>query len=172
MPDLANGGRIVDATGREVLLRGVNVNSHVEYWQYDEELFTVYAFTEEDADMIASMGWTLVRLLLSWSLVEPTPGVYDETYLDEIAASVAMLRERGVYTLIDLHQDAWNASLAAPPDEVCGRHHAQREAGTALPNGRRSMAAARAVRAAIGNWYLPYEGLGEPGSMTWRAPRA
>lgn len=120
VPDLANGGRIVDATGREVLLRGVNVNSHVEYWQYDEELFTVYAFTEEDADMIASMGWTLVRLLLSWSLVEPTPGVYDETYLDEIAASVAMLRERGVYTLIDLHQDAWNASLAAPPDEVCG----------------------------------------------------
>ena len=119
VPDAAEGGRIVDASGREVLLRGVNVNAHVEYWQYDPELFTTYPFTEEDADMIAAMGWNVVRLLLSWSRVEPSPGEYDEAYLDEIAESVAMLRERSVYTLIDLHQDAWDASLAAPPDEVC-----------------------------------------------------
>ena len=66
-------GRIVDSTGREVLLRGVNVNAHVEYWQYDPELFTTYPFTEEDADMVAAMGWNMVRLLLSWSRVEPNP---------------------------------------------------------------------------------------------------
>jgi len=69
-----------------VLLRGVNVNAHVEYWQYDPELFTTYPFTEEDAYMVAAMGWTMVRLLLSWSRVEPEPGVYGEAYLDEIAA--------------------------------------------------------------------------------------
>ena len=120
VPDTTLGGRIVDVTGREVLLRGVNVNAHVEYWQYDEDLFTAYPFTAEDADQIASMGWNLVRLLLSWSRVEPSPGEYDEAYLDEVAESVALLRQRGIYTLIDLHQDAWNASLAAPPDEVCG----------------------------------------------------
>ena len=119
VPDAVDVGRIVDAAGREVLLRGVNVNAHVEYWQYDEDLFTAYPFTEEDADMVAAMGWNMVRLLLSWSRVEPSPGEYDEAYLDEIAASVAMLRERGVYTLIDLHQDAWGPSLVAPPDEVC-----------------------------------------------------
>jgi len=28
----------------------------------------------------------MVRLLLSWSRVEPEPGVYGEAYLDEIAA--------------------------------------------------------------------------------------
>ncbi|MBT8482338.1 MAG: cellulase family glycosylhydrolase, partial [Myxococcales bacterium] len=98
VPDPAEGGRIVDASGREVLLRGVNVNAHVEYWQYDPELFTTYPFTEEDADMIAAMGWNMVRLLLSWSRVEPSPGEYDEAYLDEIADSIAMLRERSVYT--------------------------------------------------------------------------
>jgi len=119
IPDVVDGGRIVDASGREVLLRGVNVNAHVEYWQYDPDLFTTYPFTEEDADMIAAMGWNMVRLLLSWSRVEPSPGEYDEAYLDEIAEAVAMLRERSVYTLIDLHQDAWDVSLAAPPDEVC-----------------------------------------------------
>jgi len=119
VPGTTDAGRIVDAKGREVLLRGVNVNAHVEYWQYDPDLFTTYPFTEEDADMVAAMGWNMVRLLLSWSRVEPSPGEYDETYLDEIAEAVAMLRERGVYTLIDLHQDAWGPSLVAPPDQVC-----------------------------------------------------
>jgi len=119
VPGTSSVGPIVDAAGREVLLRGVNVNAHVEYWQYDPELFTTYPFTEEDADAIAAMGWNMVRLLLSWSRVEPSPGEYDETYLDEIATSVAMLSERGIYTLIDMHQDAWGPSLVAPADEMC-----------------------------------------------------
>ncbi len=118
-PDPASGGRIVDVDGREVLLRGVNVNSFVEYWQYDPDWFTTYPFTEEDADEIAAMGWTAVRLLVSWSRIEPSPGQYDDDYLDEVADAVALLRERGVYTLLDLHQDAWGPSLAAAPDEAC-----------------------------------------------------
>jgi endoglycosylceramidase len=119
MSDPVGGGRIVDEKGREVLLRGVNVNAFVDYWQYDADLFTTYPFTADDADAIAGMGWTAVRLLVSWSRVEPAPGQYDEGYLDEVAAAIALLRERGVYTLLDLHQDAWGPSLAAAPDEVC-----------------------------------------------------
>jgi endoglycosylceramidase len=118
-PDPLAGGRIVDAHGREVLLRGVNVNAFVEYWAYDPSLFTTYPFGPEDADAIAGMGWNVVRLLLSWSRVEPAPGVYDEAYLDAIEAAVRTLEQRGVYTLIDLHQDAWSATLAARPGEVC-----------------------------------------------------
>lgn len=118
-PDPVAGGRIVDAHGREVLLRGVNVNANVEYWAYDPALFTTYPFPPEDADAIAGMGWNVVRLLLSWSRVEPAPGVYDEAYLDAIEAAVRRLERRGVYTIVDLHQDAWSATLAARPGEVC-----------------------------------------------------
>ncbi|MCC6755005.1 MAG: hypothetical protein IT199_01340, partial [Solirubrobacterales bacterium] len=32
-PDPNRGGRIVDDRGREIILRGVNVNSLGEYWQ-------------------------------------------------------------------------------------------------------------------------------------------
>ena len=118
-PDPVDGGRIVDAAGREVLLRGVNVNANVEYWAYSPSLFTTYPLTEGDADLMASFGWNAVRLLLSWSRVEPEPGVYDEAYLDAIEAAVRMLQRRGLYSIIDLHQDAWGPSLAARPDEVC-----------------------------------------------------
>jgi endoglycosylceramidase len=118
-PDPVLGGRIVDEHGREVLLRGVNVNAFVEYAAYAPALFTTYPLLESDADQIASFGWNSVRLLLSWSRVEPEPGVYDEAYLDQIEAAVLMLQRRGLYSIVDLHQDARGASLAARPDEVC-----------------------------------------------------
>src|SRR5690606_15964537 len=108
-PDPVAGGRIVDAYRREVLLRGVNVNAFVEHWAYDPDLFTTYPSTPEDAGALDAMGWNVVRLLLSWSRVEPEPGVYDEAYLDAIEQAVHTLERRGVYTLIDLHQDAWSA---------------------------------------------------------------
>jgi endoglycosylceramidase len=118
-PDPEAGGRIVDALGREVILRGVNVNAHVEYWQADPARFTTFPLTSKDADRIAGIGSNVVRLLLSWSRVEPAPGVYDEAYLDEIAAAIRMLERRGIYSIVDLHQDAWGPTLAARPDEVC-----------------------------------------------------
>ncbi len=118
-PDPVEGGRIVDALGREVLLRGVNVNAFVEYWAYDPGLVTTYPLTGADADAIAGIGWNVVRLLISWSRVEPEPGVYDEAYLDAVESAVRLLESRGLYSIVDLHQDAWGASLAARPGEDC-----------------------------------------------------
>jgi endoglycosylceramidase len=118
-PDPDAGGWIADAHGREVRLRGVNVNAHVEYWQQDPSRFTTYPFPEADAAEIASYGWNAVRLLLSWSRVEPAPGVYDDAYLDAIEDAVLALERHGVYAIVDLHQDAWDATLAAREDEAC-----------------------------------------------------
>jgi endoglycosylceramidase len=117
-PDPVNGGRIYDVEGREVLLRGVNVNALVEYWPYSD-VPTTFPLTEDDADLLAAIGWNSVRLLLSWSRVEPQPGVYDEGYIDRVDAAVQMLARRGLYSIIDLHQDAWGATLAASPDQQC-----------------------------------------------------
>jgi endoglycosylceramidase len=112
------GGRIVDAKGREVILRGVNVNAHAEYWAYGD-LPTVFPFTPEDADRIAGIGWNVVRLLVSWSRIEPQPGAYDEAYLRAVEKTIKLLAKHGVYTIVDLHQDAWGPTLAAPAGTVC-----------------------------------------------------
>jgi endoglycosylceramidase len=117
-PDPVAGGRVVDALGREVLLRGVNVNALAEYWQYGE-FATTFPLTGTDADRISATGWNVVRLLVSWSRVEPTPGVYDEQYLDRVERAVDLFERRGVYTIVDFHQDAWGPTLAAPAGTAC-----------------------------------------------------
>lgn len=117
-PDPVRGGRLVDAQGRTLHLRGANINALVEYWS-GNDFPTVFPLSEDDVDMMASMGWSVARLLISWSRVEPSPGQYDEAYLDEVERHVDLLASRGIYVLIDFHQDAWGATLAAPPDEVC-----------------------------------------------------
>lgn len=117
--DPVNGGRFVDAEGRHVLFYGVNVNSLGEYWQFDPDIAPVYPFDDTDADLMAGLGWNVVRLLITWSYVEPEPGRYDEVYLDKIEAAVRLFESRGIYSIIDLHQDAWGPSLAAREDENC-----------------------------------------------------
>ncbi|MGH7786033.1 MAG: cellulase family glycosylhydrolase, partial [Candidatus Binatia bacterium] len=115
---VGGGGRIVDAEGRQVLLRGVNVNALAEYWQ-GGEYPTVFPLSADDADQMRALGWSTVRLLLSWSRVEPAPGAYDAVYLDDVRAAVRLLASRGLYSIIDLHQDAFSATLAAPAELSC-----------------------------------------------------
>ena len=117
-PDPDSGGRIVDSRGREVLLRGVNVNALGEYWQ-GTDVDPTLPLERNDPKRIAGMGWNVVRLIVSWSRVEPKPGAYNERYLDRVAKWVGRLREQHVYTIVDFHQDAWGATLAARPGEVC-----------------------------------------------------
>ncbi len=177
-PDPVLGGRIVDEHGREVLLRGVNINAFVEYWAYSPALFTTYPLLPSDADQLASFGWNAVRLLLSWSRVEPEPGVYDEAYLDEIEAAVLLLQSRGLYSIVDLHQDAWGPSLAARPEEVCNANETPAFGWDGAPawatfdgGKRRCMpknnSAGRefspAVRAAFQAFWDDVEGPGAPG---------
>ena len=116
--DLARGGRIVDARGREVLLRGVNVNALADYWK-GTRFATTFRLGPRDPGRMAAIGWDAVRLLVSWSQVEPAPGRYDERYLGRVAAAATALRDRGLYTIVDFHQDAWGATLAAPDGTDC-----------------------------------------------------
>jgi endoglycosylceramidase len=117
-PDPAAGGRIVDELGREVLLRGVNVNALAKYWK-GTDFPTTFPLAASDPERMASIGWNAVRLLLSWSKVEPAPGQYNARYLGRVADVVDELAAVGIYTIIDLHQDAWGPTLAAGDDEQC-----------------------------------------------------
>ena len=117
-PDRVDGGRIVDSRGREVILRGVNVNSLGEYWQ-GTHVKPVLPLERQDPRRISRIGWNVVRLIVSWSRVEPSPGDYNERYLDRVSKWISRFEREGVYTIVDFHQDAWGATLAGRLDEPC-----------------------------------------------------
>jgi endoglycosylceramidase len=118
--DPRGAGRIVDDRGREVLLRGVNVNALVDYWRSPFSAFpTTFPVGRADAVRMARMGLNAVRLAISWSRVEPSPGRYDAAYLRRVAALARTFEREGLHTIVDLHQDAWGPTLAAAPGTVC-----------------------------------------------------
>lgn len=110
---------IVDATGRQTLLRGVNVNSLGDYWQANRKYPTVVPVTGADWDRIAAQGFDSVRLLVSWSRLEPRRDRFDRAYLGRIRAAVDAAAARGIYTVLDMHQDAWGRFIATPRGTTC-----------------------------------------------------
>lgn len=111
--------RIVDDEGRTVILRGVNVNGLGEYYQEWADLPTTLPLTEADFAQIAGNGFNVVRLLITWSRLEPTPGVINTAYLDRIAQAVAWAKAHDTYVLLDMHQDAWSPFVNTPDGVTC-----------------------------------------------------
>ena len=128
---------ILDDAGREVRLRGVNVNSLGDYHQADPDLPTVVPVTDADWADMAKQGFNVVRLLVSWSSLEPARDVFDDAYIgrvhDAVAAAPRMastpsstcIRTRGASS--SPPRPVWCALLA----------RSRRSAGTERRSGRR-----------------------------------
>ena len=110
---------IVDTDGRQVTLRGVNLNSLGDYYQANPNLPTVVPVTETDWAAMEAHGFNVVRLLVSWSSLEPRPGHISRSYLRRVHRAVKAASEHGIYSVIDMHQDAWGKYIASPPGVVC-----------------------------------------------------
>jgi endoglycosylceramidase len=110
---------ISDVDGRTVLLRGVNVNQLNDYADNGTGLPTVMPLERADFARMAAMGFNVVRLNVAWSALEPTPGAFDTAYVDRIRTAVRDAKDHGIYTLLDMHQDAWGKFIGTPPGVSC-----------------------------------------------------
>lgn len=103
-----DGRYMVDAQNRIVLLHGVNavwkLRDDNHYTPPDEPR----GFTAADADWLAAHGFNTVRLGVIFAGVMPQPGVVDPSYLDGIDRVVQLLADRGIYVMLDFHQDMYN----------------------------------------------------------------
>ena len=139
---------IKDDAGRTVLLRGTNVNGLQDgfyaprthdnawvkpFWPVNPASYTAGRcptnshrtsdppLCEADLAQMRAVGFNVIRLTLSWSLLEPTPGHYDSTYIDRIAQVVAWAKLQRIYVLLDMHQDNYSrfiddtAPVEVPP---------------------------------------------------------
>src|SRR5438445_10642253 len=131
--------QILDSGGRAVLLKGVNADGLVDYFRPD--LIPPYPTSpvsysggacppddttvegvdicQYDFSQLSPLGYDAIRLNVSWSLLEPTPGKIDHSYLERIAQVVAWAKAVGIYVVIDMHQDAWSKYVYTAPGDTC-----------------------------------------------------
>ena len=109
----ADGDRITDGEGHDVLLRGVNVNQLVDFYQPRADVPATRPLSEDDFAGMAEYGFDVVRLGISWSTLEPTRGELDAGYLERIDQAVEWAKDHGIRTVIDLHQDGWSNAATA-----------------------------------------------------------
>lgn len=102
-PLKVRGEHLVDELDRAVLLHGVNnVDKEPPFVEPGDGL----TITAEDADLLAHHGFNLVRLGVQFSGLMPSEGEIDHAYIDRLVGVVDTLAERGIYTMLDNHQDS------------------------------------------------------------------
>lgn len=148
-----------DGYGRYVLFRGVNLDSEAKIGPlYLPLKINSYADFNSESNRVApcldalqSLGFNVVRLVVMWKALEPSPESRpSEAYLRALESFVESLYRRGLFVFIDFHQDIASDRYGGDgfPDWalfVDGRHPLR-----GRPPGPSS------------NWYFRYEDVWPP----------
>ncbi|MDX3382630.1 endoglycosylceramidase [Streptomyces niveiscabiei] len=133
-------GRFVDATGREVVLRGYNVSGETKLDENKGLPFASVADAKKSATALRALGGgNSVRFLLSWAYAEPVRGQLDAAYISAATAQIGAFLDAGIRVYPDFHQDLysryvfnsgswytgdgapkWAVDLGGYPRESCG----------------------------------------------------
>ncbi|MGO8870088.1 MAG: cellulase family glycosylhydrolase [Acidimicrobiales bacterium] len=62
----------------------------------------------DDFAQMRALGFNVIRLVLNWSQLEPTPGVYSSEYLQRVQQVVGWAGQQGIYVILDMHQDQYS----------------------------------------------------------------
>jgi len=99
------GQWLIDGQGRVVVVHGVNLVHKTAPFYPD-------TFTAQDAQFLASEGFTVALIGFIWQAVEPQPGVYDDAYVQHVVDLDHLLAQYGIRTLVDFHQNFWSIGSA------------------------------------------------------------
>jgi hypothetical protein len=104
-----NGTEIVDQYGNIVVLRGVDLTGY----EYVPPILSIHTHDESDYATIASWGFNVVRLPISWENLEPRQGQYNDSYLQSLVDhDVAWAKQYGIYIVLDMHQTCWSSHFS------------------------------------------------------------
>jgi endoglycosylceramidase len=106
----ADGMELRDALGRVVFLRGVNAGGRSKFAPYVPFDFAATSFDAALGaymDRAASWGIDVLRVPFTWAAVEPVQGMDDPTYLMRLDAILDAAWARGMFTVVDFHQDVY-----------------------------------------------------------------
>ncbi|CAM4966051.1 unnamed protein product [Rotaria socialis] len=97
----------VDEFGRVRIFHGVNVVYKQPPFLPNMTNFDPQnSLTEFDLDNLHKWGFNVIRLYTAWMGVNPkSPNEVDDTYLSQLSTAVSMMENKGIYALLDCHQD-------------------------------------------------------------------
>lgn len=97
--------RFLDDQNRERFFHGTNIVVKHFPWHPNPEGFAPDSYSEQDMQLLQSLGLNVVRLGYMWPGVEPRRGEYNDTYLKVVEKMVSLSAKYGIYVLLDMHQD-------------------------------------------------------------------
>lgn len=100
------GTKFIDMRGKTLILHGINVANK------DPKEGYMGDFGASDLDSIRSWGMNCIRLVILWDGLEPEPGKINNSYLERIAKVVELAKRRGIYVLLDMHQDLYSVKFS------------------------------------------------------------
>ena len=101
-------GEIYDAQGRIAYFRGVNISGNAKVapdhlpFQPNETQWW---------DYLKAWGFNLVRFTVFWEGIEPVKGQFDRIYLRKVKRLLEEAGKRGIYAIVDMHQDLYSRWL-------------------------------------------------------------
>jgi endoglycosylceramidase len=97
---------LTDATGRVVVLHGVNFVQKFPAIPPGEA-----GFDAATAAVLRAHGFNVVRLGALFSAIMPLPGRIDWHYVTSLAETIRVLGKNGIYVLVDFHQDGYGSLM-------------------------------------------------------------
>jgi endoglycosylceramidase len=108
---VAEGTRLVDGLGRTVFLRGVDGGGRSKFAPFvpfDYAPGEYASALEKYMSHAEQWGIDAMRVPFTWTALEGTKGVYDESWLGMYAELLASAWAHGIYTVVDFHQDVYS----------------------------------------------------------------
>lgn len=147
-----DGTSLVDASGRTVILAGVD-DSRLVYGEGNTLDRCGRRWSEASAADIAnmrSMGFNMDRIALSWADLEPVaPTVnpngtlthhWNEQYLSALSREIKELHAHHMVAILDMHQSGWSPAFTG---NACEGDGMPRWLYTSLPNGPNAIGVAQ-----------------------------
>jgi len=107
LPLLSHHGRwLTDPQGRVVILHGLQI----DHWETGAPV-NVIDLSPQNVSFMATMGFNLARVSMTYSGVAPVPGSFDQLYVDDFVAFDHELASNGIYDLLDMMQGEYSQAV-------------------------------------------------------------
>lgn len=122
---LIEDGKFVDPSGRQIILRSINVAGDAKYpsepsdqpsqiadgfFDGDNVSFQKRPFTKDEAHVhfarLRRYGYNAIRYIFTWEALEAKgPGIYDEEWISHTIEVLRVAKNHGFLVFMDPHQD-------------------------------------------------------------------